>query len=61
MTVERHQIDLLRERVYELDRAVQELDEEVERMYRDQTSIVFLCAVATTLCMVFCIALLVLS
>lgn len=59
MTVERHQIDFLRERVYELDREVQELDEEVERMNRDQLSLIFLCTVATVLCMTLSMVMLV--
>ena len=35
------------------------MEDELDRMNRDQMSIIFLCAVATTLCMIFCISLLV--
>ena len=52
--------DGLRSKVDELERRVHELEEELDRMNRDQLSLIFLCSVATTLCMVFCIALLVL-
>lgn len=51
--------DGLRSRVDDIEDRVHELEEELDRMNRDQMSIIFLCAVATTLCMVFCIALLV--
>lgn len=49
----------LSQRVGELEHMVHELEEELDRINRDQLSLIFLCTVATTLCMVFCIALLV--
>ena len=38
---------------------IQELREELETMRRDQLSLIFLCTVATTLCMTLSIAMLV--
>ena len=38
---------------------VQELEDELDRMNRDQLSLIFLCTVATTLCMTLSIAMLV--
>ena len=51
--------DGLRSRVDDIEDRVHELEEELDRMNRDQLSLIFLCTVATTLCMVFCISLLV--
>lgn len=56
---EKNRLDFLTRRVGWLEDRVHELEEELDRMNRDQMSIIFLCAVATTLCMIFCISLLV--
>ena len=52
-------LNLLSRRIGVLEDRVQELEDEVERMNRDQLSLIFLCTVATTLCMVLSIAMLV--
>ena len=52
-------LNLLSRRIGVLEERVQELEDEVERMNRDQLSLIFLCTVATTLCMVLSIAMLV--
>ena len=54
-----HYLDFLRQRVGELEHRVYGLEMEVERMNRDQLSLIFLCTVATTLCMTLSIAMLV--
>ena len=54
-----HYIEFLRQRVGELEYRVYGLEMEVERMNRDQLSLIFLCTVATTLCMTLSIAMLV--
>lgn len=43
--------DGLRSKVDELERRVRELEDELDRMNRDQLSLIFLCTVATVLCM----------
>ena len=53
--------DGLRSKVDELERRVYELEDEIERMNRDQLSLIFLCTVATTLCMTLSVVMLVLS
>lgn len=53
--------DGLRSKVDELERRVHELEDELDRMNRDQLSLIFLCTVATTLCMTLSIVTLVLS
>ena len=52
-------LNLLSRRIGVLEDRVQELEDEVERMNRDQLSLIFLCTVATTLCMTLSIAMLV--
>ena len=52
-------LNLLSRRIGVLEDRVQELEEELDRMNRDQMSIIFLCAVATTMCMTLSIAMLV--
>lgn len=54
-----HYIEFLRQSVGELEHRVYELEEELERMNRDQLSLIFLCTVATTMCMTLSIAMLV--
>ena len=54
-------LNLLSRRIGVLEDRVQELEDELDRMNRDQLSLIFLCSVATTLCMVFCISLLVIG
>ena len=54
-----HYIEFLGQRVGELEHRVYGLEMEVERMNRDQLSLIFLCTVATTLCMTLSIAMLV--
>lgn len=56
---EKNHLDFLTRRVGELDHRVRELEDEIERMNRDQLSLIFLCTVATTLCMTLSIAMLV--
>ena len=51
--------EFLTRRVGELEHRVRELEDEMERMNRDQLSLIFLCTVATTLCMTLSIAMLV--
>ena len=60
MTDDEHLTHFLVERLREVEDRQYRLEDEIERMNRDQLSLIFLCTVATTLCMVFCIALLVL-
>ena len=54
-----HYLEFLRQRVGELEHKVYGLEMEVERMNRDQLSLIFLCTVATTMCMALSIAMLV--
>ena len=56
---EKNHLDFLTRRVGELDHRVRELEDEIEMMNRDQLSLIFLCSVATTLCMTLSIAMLV--
>ena len=56
---ENNHLDFLTRRVGEMEHRVRELEEEMERMNRDQLSLIFLCTVATTLCMTLSIAMLV--
>lgn len=49
----------LSRRIGVLEDRVQELEDELDRMNRDQLSLIFLCTVATTLCMTLSIAMLV--
>ena len=53
--------DGLRSKVDELERRVRELEEELDRMNKDQLSLIFLCSVATVLCMTLSVVMLVLS
>lgn len=52
-------LNLLSRRIGVLEDRVQELEDELDRMNRDQLSLIFLCTVATTLCMTLSIAMLV--
>lgn len=56
---EKNRIDFLIRRVGQLEDRVYELEDELDRMNRDQLSLIFLCSVATTLCMTMTIAMLV--
>lgn len=56
---EKNHLDFLTRRVGELEHRLRELEDEMERMNRDQLSLIFLCTVATTLCMTLSIAMLV--
>lgn len=53
-------IQFLIERFREDEDRLYRLEDEVERMNRDQLSLIFLCTVATTLCMTLSIAMMVL-
>lgn len=61
MTDDRHLIHFLVERLGEVEDRLYTLEDEIERMNRDQLSLIFLCTVATTLCMTLSIVTLVLS
>ena len=50
----------LSRRIGVLEDRVQELEDELDRMNRDQLSLIFLCTVATTLCMTLSIAMIIL-
>ena len=50
----------LSRRIGVLEDRVQELEDELDRMNRDQLSLIFLCTVATTLCMTLSIAMMIL-
>lgn len=52
-------IQFLVERLREDEDRLYTLEDEMERMNRDQLSLIFLCTVATTLCMTLSIAMLV--
>lgn len=54
-------IQFLIERFREDEDRLYRLEDEVERMNRDQLSLIFLCTVATTLCMTLSIAMMILS
>lgn len=49
----------LSKRIGVLEDRVQELEDEIERMNRDQLSLIFLCTVATVLCMTLSMVMLV--
>ena len=49
----------LSRRIGVLEDRVQELEDEIERMNRDQLSLIFLCTVATVLCMTLSMVMLV--
>lgn len=59
MTDDRDLSHFLIERLKEVEDRLYRLEDEVERMNRDQLSLIFLCTVATTLCMTLSIAMLV--
>lgn len=52
-------IYFLIERLMEVEDRLYTMEDEMERMNRDQLSLIFLCTVATTLCMTLSIAMLV--
>lgn len=58
---EKNHLDFLTRRVGELEHRVRELEEELDRMNKDQLSLIFLCSVATVLCMTLSVVMLVLS
>ena len=60
MTDDRHLTHLLVERLREVEDRQYRLEDEMERMNRDQLSLIFLCTVATTLCMTLSIAMMIL-
>ena len=53
-------LNLLSRRIGVLEDRVQELEDELDRMNRDQLSLIFLCSVATVLCMTLSMVMLVL-
>lgn len=59
MTDDGHFTHILIERLREVEDRLYTMEDEMERMNRDQLSLIFLCTVATTLCMVLSIAMLV--
>lgn len=61
MTDDGHFTHFLIERLGEVEDRLYTLEDEIERMNRDQLSLIFLCTVATTLCMTLSIVTLVLS
>lgn len=60
MTDDRHLTHFLVERLGEVEDRQYRLEDEMERMNRDQLSLIFLCTVATTLCMTLSIAMMIL-
>lgn len=54
-------LNLLSRRIGVLEDRVQELEDELDRMNRDQLSLIFLCSVATVLCMAISMAAMVLD
>ena len=56
---DRNLVHFLIERLKEVEDRQYRLEDEMERMNRDQLSLIFLCTVATTLCMTLSIAMLV--
>lgn len=56
---EKNRIDFLIRRVGQLEDRVYELEDELDRMNRDQLSLIFLCTVATVLCMTLSMVMLV--
>ena len=59
MTDDMHLTHFLIERLREVEDRLYTMEDEMERMNRDQLSLIFLCTVATTLCMTLSIAMLV--
>ena len=59
MTDDGHFTHFLIERLREVEDRLYTLEDEIERMNRDQLSLIFLCTVATTLCMTLSIVTLV--
>lgn len=59
MTDDKHLTHFLIERLREVEDRLYTLEDEMERMNRDQLSLIFLCTVATTLCMTLSIVTLV--
>lgn len=53
-------LNLLSRRIGVLEDRQYRLEDEMERMNRDQLSLIFLCTVATTLCMTLSIAMMIL-
>lgn len=60
MTDDGHLTHFLIERLREVEDRQYRLEDEMERMNRDQLSLIFLCTVATTLCMTLSIAMMIL-
>lgn len=54
-------LNLLSRRIGVLEDRVHELEDELDRMNRDQLSLIFLCSVATVLCMTISMAVMVLD
>lgn len=52
-------LNLLSRRIGVLEDRVHELEDELDRMNRDQLSLIFLCSVATVLCMTLSMVMLV--
>lgn len=59
MTDDSRLTHFLIERLREVEDKLYTMEDEMERMNRDQLSLIFLCTVATTLCMTLSIAMLV--
>ena len=59
MTDDSHLTHFLIERLREVEDRLYTMEDEMERMNRDQLSLIFLCTVATTLCMTLSLAMLV--
>ena len=59
MTDDSHLTHFLIERLREIEDRLYTLEDEMERMNRDQLSLIFLCTVATILCMTLSIVMLV--
>ena len=60
MTDDGHFTHILIERLREVEDRLYTMEDEMERMNRDQLSLIFLCTVATTLCMTLSIAMMIL-
>ena len=59
MTDDGHFTHFLIERLREVEDRLYTLEDEIERMNRDQLSLIFLCTVATTMCMTLSMVMLV--
>ena len=59
MTDDGHFTHFLIERLREVEDRLYTLEDEIERMNRDQLSLIFLCTVATVLCMTLSMVMLV--